>query len=172
MANLAYRNAAGRRRGGGVGGPRRPALLCEISRRGCYLRLREGCCHPVHDVVATSATLEFVQLLQEVIFLQAPDDRSGGTFGYAVRAVACVADQELGPKDGLGLSGISHRGHRRHFRDMSRRVRGLLGGICRRGQRGENNQNAQTSRKMIVDHVCAAIVRGPWSPDATNALDQ
>src|SRR5207249_2258475 len=165
VANLAYRNSAGRRCGGGVGASRRPALLCEISRCGPHLRLREGCCHPGHDVVVARSTLELMQLLEEVIFLQTPDDRRGCIPWYTVSAVACVANQELGAEDGLGLSGISQRGHRWPLGDMScRGVRGPLGGICRRGQRGENNQNAEYSRKMIVDHVYAAIVRGSAVP--------
>ena len=42
--------------------------------------------------------------------------------------------------------------------------RGPLSGICRRGQCGQNNQNAESSRKVIVDHVYAAIVRVPAVP--------
>src|SRR5262245_66564693 len=126
MANLAYRNSGGRRRGSSVGAPRRPALLCEIGRRGPHLCLRECRRHPGHDVVVASSALELMHLLEEVIFLQTPDDRSGWMGGHAVRAVACVAKQKLGGKDGLGLSGISKRGNGQRHGDMSGWVQGEL----------------------------------------------
>src|SRR6185369_6407977 len=158
MANLADSNSAGRRRGGDVGAAGRPVFLCEISRCGPQLCLRKGSCHPGHDVVVTSFALELSQLLEEVIFLQTPDDRGGRSLWNAVHAMACAANQELGAEDGLGLSGISSRCHRGSLGDMSRRMGGTLRGICRRAQRDENGQNAENSRKMIVDHDYPAIV--------------
>ena len=79
-----------------------------------------------------------MQLLQEIIFLQAPNDRRADISGYAVRAVACVANQQLGAEDGLRLSGISRRGHRRHLGDMC-----PLSGTCRRGLRGQNDPETE-----------------------------
>ena len=117
-----------------------------------------------------------MHLLEQVIFLQTPDDRSACRSWYAIGTVARVADQELGAEDGLGLSDISERSHHRPLRDMSRRMRGPLSGICRRGQRRENSQNRENSRTMIADHVYAAVVRGSAVPsrdqhDAANALE-
>ena len=72
----------------------------------------------------------------------------------AVRAVACVANEQLGAEDGLGLRGISRRGHDGNLRNMSRRgPGGRRRGFCRRGQRGQHDQNAENSRKVIDDHV-------------------
>ena len=43
--------------------------------------------------------------------------------------------------------------------DQRLEVRRLLLGICRPAQREKNNQNADNSRKVILDHDYAAIVR-------------
>src|SRR5437879_11988163 len=90
--------------------------------------------------------MEVMQLLCEIIFLQTPDDRSGGTSGDAVVAVACVANEQLGAKDGLGLGDISRRRQRRL-------LNGMLNGTCRRGQRGHNDKDAENSRNVIAGHV-------------------
>src|SRR5258707_11425675 len=126
MTSLAYSHYGGRRRGGGASGARRPVLFREISCCGPEFCRREGCCHPHHDLVVAISTMEVMQLLYEIIFLLTPDDRSGCTSGYAVRAVAGVANEQLGAEDRLGLSGISRRGPRGH-------LNGMLNGICRRG---------------------------------------
>src|SRR5262249_44815818 len=143
MTSLAYSHDGGRRRGGLACGPRRPVFFREISCCGPEFCRREGRCHPHHDLVVTSSTMEIMQLLYEIIFLLTPDDGSSGISGDAVVAVACVANEQLGAEDGLGLGGISRRGHRGY-------LNGMLNGICRRGQRGQNDQNAEDSRKVIV----------------------
>src|SRR5262249_19265890 len=155
----------GRRRGGGASRPRRPVLFREISCSGPELCRREGGCHPHHDVIVAISTMEIMQLLYEIIFLLTPDDRSSRISGYAGVAVACVANEQLGAEDRLGLSGISRRGQRGH-------LNGMLNGICRRGQRGQNDQNAEDSRKVIVGHVLTLPpVRVPAVRDATIALE-
>ena len=61
----------GRRRGGGASRPRRPCL-CEIRRGDPEFLRRQAFCHPQHDLVVSSSTLEVSQLFQEVIFLLTP----------------------------------------------------------------------------------------------------
>src|SRR5262249_43282033 len=92
-----------------------------------------------------------MQLLYEIIFLQAPDDRGGWIPGNAVVAVACVTNEQLGAEDGLSLSGISWRRQGGLLRDMG--CRGPLNGICRRRKCRQSDQNAENRRKMIVGHI-------------------
>ena len=81
-----------------------------------------------------------MQLLCEKFFLLTPDDWSGCIFGYAIVAMACVANQQLGAEFGLRV---------RTWDDLS--------GICRRGQRGQNDQSGENSRKVIVDPLPTLI---------------
>src|SRR5450755_4622644 len=86
-----------------------------------------------------------MQLLYEIIFLLTPDDRNGCILGYALRAVACIADKQLGAEFSLPGRCDAVRDHGY-----------LLSGICRSGQRGQSDQSDQSggnSRKVIVEHV-------------------
>src|SRR5258708_4898986 len=97
-----------------------------------------------------------MQLLYEIIFLLTPDDRNGCIMGYALLAVACVADEQLGAEFSLPGRCDAVRDHGR-----------LLNGICRRGRRGkrgESDESAENRRKVIVDHVLPShrsTARGP-----------
>jgi hypothetical protein len=87
--------------------------------------LRESFCHPRHDLVAPISTLEVMQLLQEVIFRLTSDDRNGRISADAVRAMAFVANGQLGAEFSIRA-----------------RIWDTLSGKCRRGQ---NDQNAESN---------------------------
>jgi hypothetical protein len=87
--------------------------------------LREGFCHPRHNLVVSISTLEVMQLFQEVIFRLTSDDRNGCISADAVRAVAFVANAQLGAEFSIRA-----------------RIWDALSGMYRRGQ---NDQNAESN---------------------------
>jgi hypothetical protein len=125
MTSLAYSDSRWRRRGRGGSGPRRPFLFREIRRCDPQFLRREGFCHPRHDLVVSISTLEVMQLFQEVIFRLTSDDRNGCISADAVRAVAFVANAQLGAEFSIRA-----------------RIWDTLSGMCRRGQ---NDQNAESN---------------------------
>src|SRR5439155_27293003 len=124
MTSLAYSDSRGRRRGGGASGPRRPCLFREISRCDPQFLLRQDCCHPQHDLVPSISSLEVIQLCHEVIFPLTPDHRNGCIDAHSVRAVAIVANTQLGGEFPIRA-----------------RIWVDLCGTCRRGQRDQNAEN-------------------------------
>ena len=128
MTRLASSDSRGRRRRGGASGPRRPCLFREIRRRGPQFFLREGFCHPRHDLVVSISTFEVMQLFHEIIFLLTPDHRNGCISAYPVHAVAFVANTQLGAEFSIRA-----------------RIWDDLSGFYRRGQRGHNDQNAENN---------------------------
>src|SRR5262245_15844656 len=117
MTRLAYSHSRWRWRGRGSTGPRRPFLFREIGRCNLPFLRREGFRHPRHDLVASISTLEVVQLFQEVIFRLTSDDRNVCIFADAIRAMAFVANGQLGAEFSIRA-----------------RIWVTLSGICRRGQ--------------------------------------
>jgi hypothetical protein len=73
---------------------------------------------------------EVPQLLEQIILLLTPDDRNAWAFGYAVVAMAGIANEQFGAEFSTGAQ-----------------IWDGLSGICRRGQRGHNGQNAE-------NHLC------------------
>src|SRR5258708_4465423 len=152
MTSLAYRHCGRRRGGGGVRGSR-PLLCREVSRCGPHLFLGEVYRDLLHGVAGAISVLEFTQLLQDIIFLQTPDDRNTLQFGRAVHTVAYPTNHQLAADDGLRFSGISRS--------------------CRNGQRGENAEQAANRRNAIVRHdtVPARVseVRASKAPTSKHA---
>ena len=96
MTSLAYSHSAGYRGSGCAGGPCRPVFR-DISRRGLnVVCLREGFCHPRHDLDVAVSLLEVLQLLEEINFILTPDDGNVPAFGCAIVAVAHIANQQFG----------------------------------------------------------------------------
>src|SRR5262249_30826951 len=114
------------------------------------------------------SALEFMQLLQDIIFLQTPDDRNTLQFWRAVHTVAYPTNHQLAAEDGLDFSGISRSD--------------------RKGRRGENAEQAENRRNAIVRHdtvarecrrsappqsangKLAALGRGPQDRPASSSL--
>src|SRR6516225_10366175 len=128
MTSLAYRHCGRRRGGGGVHGSR-PLLCREVSRRGPHLFLGEVYRDLLHGVAGAISALEFMQLLQDIIFLQTPDDRNTLQFWRAVHTVAYPTNHQLAAEDSLGISRSD-----------------------RKGQRGENAEQAENRRNALVRH--------------------
>ena len=137
MTSLAYCDSRGRRRGGGASGPRRPCLFREISRCDPQFLLRQGFCHPRHDLVVSISTLEVMQLFQEVVFRLTPDERNGCISAHAVHAVAFVANAQLGAEFSIRA-----------------RIWDGLSGNCRRGQDDQNAENNLCTQECPLSLAC------------------
>ena len=88
MTGLAYRHRGGRRGGRDVLRGFRPLLCREISGRGRQFFLGEGYRDLLHNIAGAISTSEITQLLQDVIFLQTPNDWNSLQFWRAVHTVA------------------------------------------------------------------------------------
>ena len=132
MTRLAYSASRRRRCGRGASGPRRPFLFREKRCGDSEFLLREGFCHPRHDLVAPISTLEVMQLFQQVRFRLTPDDRNGCIAAYGVRAVAFVANGQLGAEFSI-RAGIWDG----------------LSGNCRRGQNDQNAENNLSTQDFL-----------------------
>jgi hypothetical protein len=78
------------------------------------------------------STLEVMQLFQEVIFRLTSDDRNGRTSADAVRAVAFVANAQLGAEFSIRA-----------------RIWDTLSGVCRRGQSDQNAENNLYTQEFL-----------------------
>ena len=137
MTSLAYSDSRWRRRGGGASGPRRPCLFREIRRCAPQFLLRQGLCHPRHDLVVSISTLEVMQLFQEVIFRLTPDERNGCISAHDVHAVAFVAHAQLGVEFSIRA-----------------RIWDGLGGNCRRSQEDQNAENNLCTQEFPLSLAC------------------
>src|SRR5258708_26510619 len=79
--------------------------------------------------------LKVPQLFEEIILLLTPDDRNARTFGYAIVAMASIANEQFGAEFSLHA-----------------RIRGGLSGICRWGRRGKRGQRGQNAENHLCTH--------------------
>lgn len=149
MTRLAYRDSGRRRRGGGGSGPRRPFLFREVRRCDSEFLLREGFCHPRHDLVVSISTLEVTQLFQEVTLRLTPDDWNGCIRAHAVHAVAFVANAQL----------------RAEF-SIRARIRDCLSGNCRRGKNDQNAADNLWTQELSLSRGLLPANCSPQKPAA------